>query len=280
MEMLNTKTFELFDTSERFRDSLRQETSAKVDHEQRVGDERLKNLHLEAPLKVTYFSDARGRNELICLILAISKIPFEDGLFNVAEYKKKASTLPFGQLPTITIEKTSGTAETYGQSTAIARYAAKLGGMYPENDLEAALLQDSVVDSWRDMLDRFYATVFYYDVVEGKLQMVMHSRSCRYGLLQKYLKYDLEPMLMRYNRMLSTSGHRLDNALSTELPSFSDLAMFDLCKTMHRVLPRTQLYAMMKKYPLLQKLIDRIEELEMIKVPKLIKIPSKYYFLR
>ena len=174
METLNTKTYELFDTSDRFRDECRTEAEEKWD-----GNERLNLNRKNSPnsLKVTYFNDARGRNELICLILTISCIPFEEDLIDLAEYtsRRNTSVLPFDQLPTITVENMSGIVSTYGQSTAITRYVAKLGGMYP-SDYEAALLQDSIVDSWKDMLDRFYATFFFYGIVEGKLKMVAHPR--------------------------------------------------------------------------------------------------------
>ena len=90
-------------------------------------------------LTITYFSDNKGRNELVRLILAAGKIPYKDHLIGFKEYAKlrDSNELPYGQLPVLTITN-NGDAPTggisreqkhvYGQSCAIARFAAKKGG--------------------------------------------------------------------------------------------------------------------------------------------------------
>ena len=79
----------------------------------------------------------------------------------------------------------------YGQSCAIARFAAKKAGLYPKDDFEM-LVTDGVVDSWRDTLDIFYETVFARAVVGGRLMMLPHPQSLKVRKLSLFLSYELE----------------------------------------------------------------------------------------
>eukprot|EP00957_Ditylum_brightwellii_P021961 1656308-Ditylum_brightwellii.AAC.1 len=121
-------------------------------------------------LKLTYFSDNKGRNELIRLIFAVGNVSYDDELVGGMEYMKlrDSNSLPWDQLPTLHITNgqdygADGAAagnkyEVFGQSCSIARFAAKKAGLYPVHSDVEALRTDSIVDSWRDMLDLYYET--------------------------------------------------------------------------------------------------------------------------
>jgi glutathione S-transferase len=214
-------------------------------------------------LRLIYFSDTRGHNDFIRLILEISGIPYEDILIQT-EYANMCSKgdLPFGRLPVLTIGK-GDEQKTYGQSCAIARYCSKLGNLYPECPFDA-LLTDGVVDSWRDMTDRFYDIVFQYEVIHGKLQISPQPMSSRYEKLQMYLTYDLKPTFERYENLLTPYG-QLDLKSTPNRFSWADLAIFDLIKSMQRSLDDKDFDDLMKRKPNLKMLVQRIEELDNIK---------------
>lgn len=82
-------------------------------------------------LKVTYF-DMTGRAELVRLALHAGGIPFEDERLTREQFGAVKPTLPFKQVPTLTVD-----GVVMAQSHAMARYAGRLSGLYPTNALEA-----------------------------------------------------------------------------------------------------------------------------------------------
>lgn len=109
---------------------------------------------MSAPqLKVTYF-DGTGRAELTRLLLTFGGVEFVDERITNADFPALKPTLPLGQLPTITVNGT-----IYSQSMAMARYAAKLAGLYPSNP-EHALRVDMISETLVDLMNAFIATVF------------------------------------------------------------------------------------------------------------------------
>lgn len=109
---------------------------------------------MSAPqLKVTYF-DAAGRGELTRLLLTFGGVEFVDERIQHADFLALKPTLPLGQLPTITVDGT-----VYSQSMAMARYAAKLAGLFPANP-EHALRADMVSETLCDLVNTLVAIVF------------------------------------------------------------------------------------------------------------------------
>ncbi|GAB9468301.1 Rxlr effector protein [Globisporangium polare] len=109
---------------------------------------------MSAPqLKVTYFHGA-GRAELTRLLLTFGGVEFVDERIEGADFPALKPTLPLGQLPTITVNGT-----IYSQSMAMARYAAKIAGLYPSNP-EHALRADMVSETLCDLMNSFIAIVF------------------------------------------------------------------------------------------------------------------------
>ncbi|EFX60430.1 hypothetical protein DAPPUDRAFT_277532 [Daphnia pulex] len=109
-----------------------------------------------APIELTYFNMA-GRGELTRLVLTYGNVEFQDTRLSFETYaaQKSKMNLPFGQLPTLQVNDT-----TYAQSIAIARYAAKLAGLYPEAPL-AALEADAIVDTVTEIHNAVIDVLFY-----------------------------------------------------------------------------------------------------------------------
>ncbi|EGZ23684.1 hypothetical protein PHYSODRAFT_353862 [Phytophthora sojae] len=82
-------------------------------------------------LKLTYF-DGKGRAELTRLIFNYGGVAFTDDRISHADFGALKPTLPFGQVPILEVD-----GVVYAQSMAIARYAAKIAGLYPSNAVEA-----------------------------------------------------------------------------------------------------------------------------------------------
>lgn len=109
---------------------------------------------MSAPqIKVTYFG-IPGRAELTRLLLSFGGIAFEDARVSGPEFGAMKATLPLGQLPVIEVNGT-----TYAQSMAMARYAAKLAGLYPQ-DAVAALRVDMISETLMDLVNAFITIKF------------------------------------------------------------------------------------------------------------------------
>ncbi|GMF09523.1 unnamed protein product [Phytophthora lilii] len=100
--------------------------------------------------KLTYF-DGKGRAELLRLLFSYGGVAFTDARVAHADFPAMKPTLPFGQLPVLEVD-----GAVYAQSMAIARYAAKVVGLYPSDAVQALKadmfscslgdLEDPVVD--------------------------------------------------------------------------------------------------------------------------------------
>ncbi|EQC33720.1 hypothetical protein SDRG_08823 [Saprolegnia diclina VS20] len=99
-------------------------------------------------LKVTYL-DSFGRAELTRLALHVAGIPFEDERLSWASFVALQPSLPFHQIPTLTIN-----GEVLAQSFTMARYVGRLGGLYPTDRL-AAFRVDEVLAACLDLVDLF-----------------------------------------------------------------------------------------------------------------------------
>ncbi|OQR84696.1 glutathione S-transferase [Achlya hypogyna] len=109
-------------------------------------------------LKITYF-DMPGRAELTRLALFVSDIPFEDERLTGEQFGARKPSLPFKQLPTLTVN-----GEVLAQSHPMARYAASLGGLYPAADPLAAYRIDEILAANQDVLNAMIAAMFTRDL--------------------------------------------------------------------------------------------------------------------
>ena len=102
--------------------------------------------------KLTYFDFDGGRAEPIRLAFHIGGIPFEDHRFAGADFPEVRKTTPLNQVPTLEL---GGRMVTQGD--AILRYAGKLAGLYPQDDLQA-LYCDEVLSALEDVNVKIGAT--------------------------------------------------------------------------------------------------------------------------
>ena len=95
--------------------------------------------------KLTYFDFHGGRAEPIRIAFHAAGIEFEDDRISFQEFGEMRQSTRFNAVPVLEID---GAAIT--QSNAIGRYAGKLAGLYPEDDLQA-LYCDEVTGAFEDI---------------------------------------------------------------------------------------------------------------------------------
>lgn len=98
-------------------------------------------------LKLIYF-DLAGKGECIRLACAYANVDLEDKRITPDQFQtmKSSGELKFGQVPALVVDD----KDTLIQSASIMRYVGKVTGLYPEDNLAAALV-DAIVDQENDM---------------------------------------------------------------------------------------------------------------------------------
>lgn len=205
-------------------------------------------------LRLTYFDDNKGRNELTRLIFAVGQISFEDELIGFPEYlrRRDAAALPFDQIPTLRVGDT-----VLGQSCAIARYAARLAKLYPEDPLTASVA-DAVVDSWRDQLDLLYDTFFERTVIAGKLQMFPRQQHERAWRIRVYLETSFRPWMMQMERKL------MQGRFCPPDLTYAELAVFDLVCTVEGFVHPDVFNDVMQSHQKVSSLVRQVGEIPSI----------------
>ena len=110
-------------------------------------------------LKLTYF-DTQGLAQASRNTLTYGDIHFEDIRVSKEEFEVLKASLPYGQVPVLTVDKST----TIAQSKTILRYVSKLSRTYPKNPLNAAL-----IDQWTDLHTDFLSllAINMYPVKHG-----------------------------------------------------------------------------------------------------------------
>jgi len=145
----------------------------------------MSNLAVEYHL--AYFN-LKGLGEIIRIVFSATETPFEDYRYPISfpqgaaplkpEFDAIKHTLPFGQVPLLTVKK-GGKVFQIAQSKAIERYVAKQTGLMGSSDEEAALI-DGVGELVNDLKSKFNAakgdhvelTKFINDVLPLQLSYV------------------------------------------------------------------------------------------------------------
>jgi len=145
-------------------------------------------------IKLTYF-DIEGVAEPIRLALLLSGLEFEDDRISFKDWSTLKQTLPYGQVPVMTID--GGEMKT--QSGAMLRWVGSQGKLYPSDklyDIEEAIgLIGDVQNSWSPSLymamrpEKFGYAQGYNKSEEGMEQIKTMRQNWIANELPKYLKY-------------------------------------------------------------------------------------------
>lgn len=98
-----------------------------------------------ADYKLTYFDFDGGRGETVRIAFHAADVEFEDHRISFDEFMQHKKTYRFDAVPTLHIDGVEVT-----QSNSMTRYAGKMAGLYPADDLQA-LYCDEVMDAVEDI---------------------------------------------------------------------------------------------------------------------------------
>jgi glutathione S-transferase len=115
-----------------------------------------------AVLKLSYFDFNGGRGDAPRLAFAAGGIEFEDHRIPLSEWGAQKAKMPLHAIPVLVVD-----GEEITQSNAILRYAGRLGGLYPEDPLDA-LRCDEVLDAVEDVVSQMVQTFGIPDATELK----------------------------------------------------------------------------------------------------------------
>ncbi|GLD93185.1 hypothetical protein PINS_up001777 [Pythium insidiosum] len=133
-------------------------------------------------IKLTYFNGT-GRAELTRLLLVASGIQFEDERLQGPEFAALKPQLPLGQLPVVTVD-----GSVFPQSMAIARYAARLGGLYPTDALQTLKVEsalESLIDAINAFIDIKFRTPDEAAKAEKTTKFVQTTLPAVFGYIEK-----------------------------------------------------------------------------------------------
>jgi glutathione S-transferase len=102
--------------------------------------------------KLTYFDMDGGRAEPVRIAFHAAGIDFEDHRISFAEFMETRKQMRFHCAPTLEID-----GEVVTQSNAMCRYIGRMGGLYPEDDLQA-MCCDEALGAIEDLLHQMVGT--------------------------------------------------------------------------------------------------------------------------
>mmetsp|Transcript_29243 Transcript_29243/g.83078 ORF Transcript_29243/g.83078 Transcript_29243/m.83078 type:complete len:200 (+) Transcript_29243:83-682(+) len=97
--------------------------------------------------ELIYF-DGAGRAEIVRICLAIAEADWKDTRFEPMDWPTIKPTTPLGSVPVLKVDGVD-----HVQSVALARYAGRLAGWYPEDPLEA-LVVDEMMESFNEVMSK------------------------------------------------------------------------------------------------------------------------------
>lgn len=202
---------------------------------------------MSAPqIKVSYF-DMHGRADLTRLILTFAKVPFVDERLSFAQWAEIKHTTPLRKAPLMQVD-----GKTYVQSMAMARYAAKVAGLYPSDTLEAfhaEMISDTLCELFEMFVDINFHTKDAATKAEKSAAFVSEAAPLKLGMLEglvrgKFFMGD-EPSFV--DIQLFDTVH---NALYKKIPGFSATEFPKLEAIAERIKADPNVAAYLKKHNL------------------------------
>jgi glutathione S-transferase len=141
--------------------------------------ERHMDVKTHPTLKLTYF-DIEGLAQASRNTLEYGDISFEDIRVSKEEFDVLKTSLPYGQVPVLTVDEDTRIA----QSKTILRYVSKLSRTYPRNALNAAL-----IDQWTDLHSEFLSllAINMYPAKHGLDQAGYDAHTHRQFILRTHI---------------------------------------------------------------------------------------------
>lgn len=190
-------------------------------------------------IRLHYFRTS-GRGELSRLCFIYGGIPFQDYRYTTQEfvdikdgkpgaklpYGEAATRTPFGQLPSLEVD-----GEMYGQTLPIARFAARVSGLWPEGDDAAALKCDMIIERMADIMTSM--TPIFMEGVPATPTARMKSKEEVAEGMARFFGTNLPPILKQVSALLGEQDYFVKNKISV-----ADMAVFnrlgELSKTAER----------------------------------------------
>ncbi|XP_070544580.1 hematopoietic prostaglandin D synthase-like [Ptychodera flava] len=192
--------------------------------------------------KLTYFN-GRGRGEVSRMIFALAGVEYEDNRIAMEEWGKlKADTRPFQVLPTLEIDDNVVLA----QSLAIMRFLANENGLAGKNNLEKAKV-DMLVDAMADLGP---------DIVVACMFLPEDQKAAKKAEL---IEKKVPTVLGNVERLLSENNEGKGFFVGDSV-TWADLMLLHVADT----LPTLDA-GMIKKFPKLEALADRVRNLPKLK---------------
>lgn len=193
-------------------------------------------MSLPRALKLTYF-DMTGRGELIRLLFGYGGIPFEDERVTRDAFPGLKPALLLGQVPIIDVD-----GATFAQSMAIARFAAKLAGLYPQDPI-AALRADMVSETLSEL--------------RNTLGRIIHTRRAFDEAAQeaRFQEYKDVTVSKAFTTLESMVQGRFISGNDAADASYADVQLYDIAVNM---LQARLAYDTAPLFPRLQSVVDTV----------------------
>ena len=129
-------------------------------------------------LVLTYFDFDGSRGEVARLVMRIAGIAFEDRRIARNDWHALRDKTPYQSLPVLEVD-----GKVIAQSNTINRYLGKLAGLYPQDDWQAALV-DEVMDAVEDITTRIGSTFALEGEAKKKAREALAGGSLAHFLRQ------------------------------------------------------------------------------------------------
>lgn len=189
-----------------------------------------------------YYTNARGRAELIRWILAVADQPYEDVRLEKDQWQEMKPKTPFGVMPLLEVD-----GKLYCQSQGIARYLAKRFDLVGSNDDEN-LQADMVAGCIEDFMQPIIRFAFTEQDTVKKAE-----------LYKKFTDEQLPSFLGYFEEMLKGNSGGNSHFIGSKL-SWVDLAFVQFLE----FLPIVKIKVDYSKYPTVQTLKSKVEGLPAI----------------
>jgi glutathione S-transferase len=167
------------------------------------------SLGLSKPkdIELTYF-DISGVAEKIRITLLVGGVPFKDNRVKFPEWAELKKTMPFGQLPLMSVD-----GAQFAQSGAMLQFAGKICGMLPRDPLKA-LRVDEAVGLDEDLRGKIRPSIYVaYDKSLSARQKAAKVKEMRAELVAEHLPF----YLGHFEKMLTDSEY-----LAGDKPTIAD----------------------------------------------------------